>query len=389
MFRERFTHAAQWAFIVVVVIGYVTGLVTGLEDQTPYTIALTLGLTAVYLYLGLHDTDYFARYPTPLGKASFFIIALGLVIMVQIILGPNGSWLMSLPLAGTAVEHLRPLWRWPVYLGVMAGLVLPIVTRTTWEIALLNALVFSPAIFFVVVFTQVSLEERAARRRAEKLTAELEAANHQLAAYAAQAEELAISNERNRLAREIHDNLGHYLTVVNVQIRAAQTILTTDPDRAQDALAKAQTLTQDGLQAIRQSIAALRESPLEKRSLPEAIRALLAETAGAGIVTEFNTLGAPRPLDPRAELTLYRAAQEGLTNVRKHARASRVDVTLDYTQNTAVSLVIQDNGVGTAVGANSGFGLLGIRERAELLGGALRVQSDPGRGFALHIHLPT
>jgi len=389
MFRNRFTHAAQWAFIVVVVIGYVTGLVTSLEDQTPYTIALTLGLTAVYLYLGLHDTDYFTRYPTPLGKASFFIIALGLVIMVQIILGPNGSWLMSLPLAGTAVEHLRPLWRWPVYLGVMAGLVLPIVTRVTWEIALLNALVFSPAIFFVVVFTQVSLEERAARRRAEKLTAELEAANRQLAAYAAQAEELAISNERNRLAREIHDNLGHYLTVVNVQIRAAQAILTADPAKAQDALTKAQALTQEGLQAIRQSIAALRESPLEKRPLPEAIRALLAETAGAGIVTEFNTLGAPRPLDPRAELTLYRAAQEGLTNVRKHARASRVDVTLDYTQNMAISLVIQDNGVGTAVGANSGFGLLGIRERAELLGGALRVQSDPGRGFALHVHLPT
>lgn len=389
MFRERFTHAAQWAFIVVVVIGYMTGLVTSLEEQTPYTIALTLGLTAVYLYLGLHDTDYFARYPTPLGKASFFIIALGLVIMVQIILGPNGSWLMSLPLAGTAVEHLRPLWRWPVYLGVMAGLVLPIITRVTWEIALLNALVFSPAIFFVVVFTQVSLEERAARRRAEKLTAELEAANRQLAAYAAQAEELAISNERNRLAREIHDNLGHYLTVVNVQIRAAQAILTADPAKAQDALTKAQALTQEGLQAIRQSIAALRESPLEKRPLPEAIRALLAETAGAGIVTEFNTLGAPRPLDPRAELTLYRAAQEGLTNVRKHARASRVDVTLDYTQNMAISLVIQDNGVGTAVGANSGFGLLGIRERAELLGGALRVQSDPGRGFALHVHLPT
>ena len=389
MFRERFTHAAQWAFIVVVVIGYMTGLVTSLEEQTPYTITLTLGLTAVYLYLGLHDTDYFARYPTPLGKASFFIIALGLVIMVQIILGPNGSWLMSLPLAGTAVEHLRPLWRWPVYLGVMAGLVLPIITRVTWEIALLNALVFSPAIFFVVVFTQVSLEERAARRRAEKLTAELEAANRQLAAYAAQAEELAISNERNRLAREIHDNLGHYLTVVNVQIRAAQAILTADPAKAQDALTKAQALTQEGLQAIRQSIAALRESPLEKRPLPEAIRALLAETAGAGIVTEFNTLGAPRPLDPRAELTLYRAAQEGLTNVRKHARASRVDVTLDYTQNMAISLVIQDNGVGTAVGANSGFGLLGIRERAELLGGALRVQSDPGRGFALHVHLPT
>ena len=389
MFRERFTHAAQWAFIVVVVIGYVTGLVTSLKDQTPYTIALTLGLTAVYLYLGLHDTGYFTRYPTPLGKASFFIIALGLVIMVQIILGPNGSWLMSLPLAGTAVEHLRPLWRWPVYLGVMAGLVLPIVTRVTWEVALLNALVFSPAIFFVVVFTQVSLEERSARRRAEKLTAELEAANHQLAAYAAQAEELAISNERNRLAREIHDNLGHYLTVVNVQIRAAQTILTADPAKAQDALTKAQTLTQEGLQAIRQSIAALRESPLEKRPLPEAIRALLAETAGAGIVTEFNTLGAPRPLDPRAELTLYRAAQEGLTNVRKHARASRVDVTLDYTQNTAVSLVIQDNGVGTAVGANSGFGLLGIRERAEMLGGALRVQSGHGHGFTLHVHLPT
>jgi signal transduction histidine kinase len=95
-------------------------------------------------------------------------------------------------------------------------------------------------------------------------------------------------------------------------------------------------------------------------------------------------------LDSRAELTLYRAAQEGLTNVRKHARASRVDLTLNYVDPDRVSLSVRDNGLGAPVNAAAGgFGLLGLRERATQLGGQLVVESTNGRGFGLLVEIPT
>ena len=211
------------------------------------------------------------------------------------------------------------------------------------------------------------LNEQQARERAEQLTAELEEANVQLAAYATQAEELAMTQERNRLAREIHDNLGHYLTIVNVQIEAARVVMESDPDRALDAMNKAQELTQKGLARVRESVAALRESPVSNRPLGEAIASLVKEAQSSGIVTEFKVTGEPLTLEHKVALALYRAAQEGLTNVRKHARASRVDVLLDY-QPDQVRLEVRDNGVGAAETAG-GFGLLGIRERMQLLGG--------------------
>ncbi len=154
--------------------------------------------------------------------------------------------------------------------------------------AIVFSFTFIPAVFFVVVFTHLRLNEKRAREEAERLTAELERANRQLAAYAMQVEEMATTQERNRLAREIHDNLGHYLTVVNVQIEAARAVLAANPARAQDALAKAQKLTREGLTAVRQSVSTWRESPLDNQSLADAILGLTAEIRQAGIVAEFR-----------------------------------------------------------------------------------------------------
>ena len=146
----------------------------------------------------------------------------------------------------------------------------------------------------------------------------------------------------------------------------------------------------DGLAAVRHSVAALRESPVGALPLPEAVAALAAETQSAGIVVEVAIQGDMRPLDPRAELTLYRAAQEGLTNVRKHARASRVDLWLDYRDPAAVSLTLRDNGLGGNPAAEpSGFGLLGLNERARQLGGRLTIATAPGEGYGLTLTLPT
>ena len=130
-------------------------------------------------------------------------------------------------------------------------------------------------------------------------------------------------------------------------------------------------------------MAALRESPVGQRPLSEAISLLTETTSQAGIVTEFSVLGEPRPLSNQIEYALYRVAQEGLTNVRKHARASRVDVLLDYSQDDVVRLEIADNGVGTAV-ADGGFGLLGIRERVQPAQWRMRHPNGSRRRFQTH-----
>jgi signal transduction histidine kinase len=200
-------------------------------------------------------------------------------------------------------------------------------------------------------------------------------------------EELATTKERNRLAREIHDSLGHYLTVVNVQIGAAQAILDQDRPRALDHLAKAQALTQDGLAEVRHSVAALRASPIESRPLPEALTKLTEQWNAAGLCAKFELAGTIRPLTPQANLTLYRAAQEALTNVGKHAHATSVDLHLDYRDQRSVKLRIEDDGAGSD-NSEGGFGLLGVRERVQQLSGAVRVRTDSGKGFALEVELP-
>jgi signal transduction histidine kinase len=160
--------------------------------------------------------------------------------------------------------------------------------------------------------------------------AELDEAHRTLSEYAVQVEDLATIQERNRLAREIHDSLGHHLTVIHVQLEAARTLFESQPVLALDALGKAQALTQEGLAEVRGSVAALRASPLEGRSLPDALVSIMDRCHRAGLLTELVVTGAPRSLSLQVKQALFRAAQEGLTNVRKHAQANRAEVTLDY-----------------------------------------------------------
>jgi signal transduction histidine kinase len=256
-----------------------------------------------------------------------------------------------------------------------------------WPMVLSATLAFCFAVMFTLIFTVLAVNAERSRGEVQKLADELAAANRKLREYAVEAEELAATRERNRLAREIHDSLGHYLTVVNVQIEAARAVQPRDPVRARDALDKAQSLTQEGLKEIRRSVAALRAMPLDNTSLPMALRQVADETVAAGIQVQFELVGLPRELSPAAELTLYRAAQEGLTNVRKHSGATASKLVLDFSAGEKVRLVISDDGRGAAVGQKDGFGLLGLRERAQLLGGELRAGSvrssrETSAGFA-------
>jgi signal transduction histidine kinase len=288
------------------------------------------------------------------------------------------------------VERLSGPWRWIVAAVPLAGYLLAIGLNSSEEAEVwLNLLVVGPAVLFVAVFTELRANERKARQEAEMLVERLESANHQLAAYAVQAEELAATQERNRVAREIHDNLGHYLTIINVQLEAARHVINSDSGRALEAINTAQRLTKEGLTEIRRSVTSLRDSPVTGRPLPEAIATLVDEMRRAGIVTQFGVRGDRRRLDAPIKLILYRTVQEGLTNVRKHARASRVDLMLDYTHPSEVHLSVKDNGVGALTVDNGGFGLLGVNERVGSVGGSVELETAPGQGFRLAVAVPT
>jgi signal transduction histidine kinase len=240
---------------------------------------------------------------------------------------------------------------------------------------------------FTIVCMHLVVSTLKGRKAIERMADELAEANRHLGAYAAQAEELAAARERNRLAREIHDSVGHYLTVVRVQLEAALAMHQRGSGLALDAVQKAQSLAGEGLREIRSSIAALRAAPLESRTLCQALLALVAECESSGLKVTIDVQGTERELSAGAGLTLYRAAQEGLTNVRKHANGAAVKLLIDFRPTDAVSLTVTDDGPG-ADSTDRGFGLLGLRERAALLGGTFSTQTSPGAGFSLTLELP-
>jgi signal transduction histidine kinase len=173
-----------------------------------------------------------------------------------------------------------------------------------------------------------------------------------------------------------------------MQIKAARAVLAADPSRADTVLAKAQGQAEEALREVRRSVGALRE-PAVPVPLPEALKALAEENTAAGVPTGLEVAGVVRALSEEAREALYRAAQEALTNVRKHARATRAELTLDYSRPALVLLEVRDDGVGVGAGARQegGFGLLGIAERAAYAGGRMTLEPLPGTGTLLRVEV--
>lgn len=301
----------------------------------------------------------------------------------------NLIWVLLLPPVAYAVFLLR--WRG---IATISGCMMMVfvASASRWHelsATVYAAVAFSFAILFTIVFALLAVYSERSRGQVQTLAAELAAANERLREYAMQAEELSAARERNRIAREIHDTLGHYLTVANVQLNAAKTLWTDHPERAWEAVGKAQSLTREGLQDVRRSVASLRSSPLENCTLTEAVANFAEKAATTDSVTTVVVRGRPRPLTPQAELSLYRAAQEGWTNARRHAAAKQIVITLDYAVSNSVTLRVADDGLGAAEEAvRTGFGLLGLRERAQLLGGRFSIETQAGAGFTLHFEVP-
>jgi len=231
----------------------------------------------------------------------------------------------------------------------------------------------------------------AARRDSQTLVEELRIAQGKMQEYAGRIEELAVVEERSRLAREMHDTLGHRLTVAAVQLEGAQRLVEADPARAAQMVATVREQVREALAELRQTVTALRV-PLEADlSLPHALARLAAHFEQATGITVHQVL-------PRAEelpdlpgthrLAVYRAAQEALTNVQRHAEAGQVWLVLSG-DGGALTLLVGDDGKGLSLsGDQAGFGLHGLRERAAQLGGEMHIEPRRGGGTQVSFRLP-
>ena len=203
---------------------------------------------------------------------------------------------------------------------------------------------------------------------------------------------LGAVEERNRLAREIHDTLAQNLTATGLQIESAEALLEADadPERVRASLERALSLTRSNLEEARRSVLDLRAAPLEDRSLPEALRDLIDRwESETGVSARFRSVNGSRPLPPGVEAALYRVCGEALANVARHANARRVTVRLVSTPGS-VGLLVEDDGRGFDPSRvpEDRHGILGMRERVAVLGGVLRVESSPGGGTRVEATLP-
>jgi signal transduction histidine kinase len=284
-------------------------------------------------------------------------------------------------------------------LSIFEALVSPRPFPVPWTVPVgwlvLQGVMMLLAGYVTAALVSVQREQRSALARAYQMQA---AANQRLQAYAATLEELTISHERNRMARELHDTLAHSLSALTVQLEAVRALWATQPDKAERILEQADETARLGLAEARRALQALRASLLEELGLIAAIRRL-AEDAAQAAGTQL-TLSLPDQLAPSVSLGVeqgvYRIAQETLENIVRHACAQMIIVRLEGAGD-GLRLTIEDDGAGLDTEAlptlddemGDRLGIRGMQERARLINGQLEISSRPGEGTRVMLTVPT
>ena len=253
--------------------------------------------------------------------------------------------------------------------------------RVWFNLAFNSALLFAFVLAFVLLLVGAILAEYESRAKLVK-------ANKRLRDYALRIENQATVEERNRIAREIHDSVGHYLTAQSIQLENTALFLEQDIGKAATHLDKARKLGREALANIRSSVATLRKEPTQKRSLEVTIEELVTNfqiNTNIAIAWEVNL---PSSLTFEVSTALYRIVQEALTNITKHSQATKVDLHLEKVAEK-ILLSIKDNGCGFDPNDNTtGFGLQGMQERTKALNGKLELLSKNGQGCEIRAEIP-
>jgi signal transduction histidine kinase len=371
---------------VVVLVGGLYEVLAGIRPAAPAEVAaFAVGIGAL---LALELAGRWAPPTTRTRVVAALVLRAGLIHAVAAI-DPSGL--------SRALYLLIP-FAVLLSLGRTAGLI----TAAAYELGLLgwlaatrpgwffdpeqvaDLLMFTVGLVFAVAIAGVAVRADASRRRAEQLLAELADSHRRLGEYAERVGALAAAEERNRLARDIHDSLGHHLTAVAIQLEKAVAYRPRDADQADRAVTDARGSARAALAEVRGSVAVLRSPP--STSLAAALDALKGQLDTGSVHIECTVHG-DESGHTGALSALYRAAQEGLTNAVRHAGAGRIEVTARFTAESA-SLTVRDDGRGLPDGRRDGFGLTGMRERLAAVGGELLLRGVPGGGTTLTATVP-
>ena len=375
--------------LVVMVAAYVIVLINDPSMRQPGPLALFTGLMVAHGGLrlwGLRLVQHQRRW-----LVVYFLLQGGLVFAIGYLAQLEGLILaFYLALVGESAGMFWPDRRAIALAASFFVLLLLLNVSVIWGMDVLAGIlpVLGLMLAFVLIYVVLYIRQVQAREDAQALLEKLEAAHGQLRQYAAQVEELTISQERQRMARELHDTLAQGLAGLILQLEAADSYLESDNGvQARAVVQQAMQRARTTLQEARRAIQALRPVALEQGNLVDALGHEVDQfSATTGIRATFEVSAAPPSVPPEAALDILRIVQEALSNVGRHAQAQHALVRLARAGGM-VQVVVQDDGLGFDPGEGLDrpgcFGLAGMRERAERIGGTLQVESERGKGTSV------
>jgi len=384
---ERDPDLFVWFMTLVVVGMYANSLYSQpatrqLGTLIPFTV-FTIAHLILHWQLGK-----FLPYPS---RIVWYIIAQGILALVISLIANNlgMSFALFMALLGEAVGlyglNRRGLLAGVYYLVLLA---VSLVQLSGWASTAWGFLGIIPIALFVIIYVTLYMRQVEARERAQSLTDELEKANRQLSEYAAQVEDLTIANERQRMARELHDTLSQGLAGLILQLEATDAHLANNRnDMARTIVTNAMDQARDTLADARRAIDDLRQPSLD--DLDSTLRHEIDSfTNATGISARYHSVPTP-PLPDSVSETLIRTLAESLTNIANHSQAQTVDVNIE-TKGESIFLTVKDDGIGfDASSIPSGhYGILGIKERVRLVNGVVEIQSGNDKGTMLKIEVP-
>jgi signal transduction histidine kinase len=385
MWERRLTVAGRAIPYFVLVLTTTVYLVTG-TDPWP-TKAVNIGIAVA---TGLWMLWWFTLHPDWRSRRGLMAVFFLGILVAYALLGLRDPMFGFFSFAGYvyAIEVLPGRWK-------LAGVSATGVLAATSLYGGFPPAEFGPIMVYLIVvvvivviactFTTVGHITSEQSRRRKEMVVEMAAMMEENAGLHAQlliqAREAGVLDERQRLAREIHDTLAQGFTGIITQLQADE----SPPRHVETAL----RLARENLAEARRSVHALSPPALVDANLPDALAEVVTGwTDQTGVAASVHTTGAARALHPEVEVTLLRAAQEALANVAKHAAASRVGLTLSYMEDV-VTLDVRDDGSGFDPAVHTdGFGLIGMRQRVSRLAGALVMESEPGGGTAVSASVP-
>jgi signal transduction histidine kinase len=357
------------------------------ENNHPFTLLISSLLGLYGLLLGLEPL---ITSGSNLRAHLYLFVQLSLVLAAILFYFELDFFaILLLPLCGQAVflfpRKTAAAWLAILVLADIAGQI----QQFGWPQALSFILLYSAGLVFVAVFSIMTIQAEQARQQSESLLIELQSAHRQLQDYAFQAEELAVANERNRLARELHDSVAQTLYGLTLQSEAAsRKLVSGQPQVADHYLKEIRQSAQQTLQEIRLLIFELRPPLLEADGLAVALHARLESVearSGIKVQANFDEIGR---LPIEIETGVYRIAQEALNNVLKHSQAGQIGVSLRRKEAVLV-MEIWDDGAGFRTEqVSGGMGMRGMQERADQLKARLRIESQPGQGTRVEVEAP-